>query len=455
MRGTTRHICRDDKGKHLQGDRNGPPKGHIAGCRQGVWTYAVRVPTLEDPYHYLRRGGFETRSAADAALRKVQELLDLVPAVERQRRAQIGSAIAASTAYGRPLDEAAIRRKVGADRDPTQPTPTVGEWAADWLAARGDVRRGTWLGWRQRIDNYIVPHLGSIPLDALRPVHLRAMFDAMDRRAQDASLADDPPDERRRKSKAGKPMQHQVLALLRTLVKNAVNTRVIDFNPIAGFKLPTYDAPERNVWSADQIRTFLGRAQDDRLHALFRVALLYGLRRGELLGLRWEDVDLDRGTLAVRQQLGWFGSTPEVGPPKTRRSRRSFRIDDGTVSALRRHRREQREEQLRAGGAWQGTAWGLVFANEDGSPLRPYAPLFALHHLAEEVDLPRLTLHELRHTAITNMLASGINPKVASERAGHATVAMTLDLYGHVLAEQDEAAADAIGMSIDGPAGAN
>jgi integrase len=380
----------------------------------------------------------------------VLELLDLVPATEKQRRRQIGQAICDSTAYGRPLDEAAIRRKVGAERDPTQPTPTVGQWAADWLATRGDVRRGTWLGWQRRIENHIAPHLGSLPLDALRPVHLREMFDAMDRQTQGAPLDDDPPDERRRKSRLGKPVQHQVLNLLRTLVKNAVNARVLDYNPIADFKLSPYDTPERNVWSAEQIRTFLRHAEDDRLHALFRVALLYGLRRGELLGLRWEDTDLDRGTLAVRQQIGWYGSRPEVGPPKTRRSRRSFRIDDGTVAALRRHRRDQVAEQLRAGeGVWQGDTWGLVFANEDGSPLRPYAPRDALDRLTE-VGLPRLTLHEMRHTAITNMLASGINPKVASERAGHATVAMTLDLYGHVLAEQDEAAADAIGASIDG-----
>ena len=166
-----------------------------------------------------------------------------------------------------------------------------------------------------------------------------------------------------------------------------------------------------------------------------------------MLGLRWEDLDLDASTLAVRQQLSWSGGKPEFSPPKTKKSRRTFRIDADAVAALRRHRHEQRQEQLRAGAAWKGKEWGLVFAEEDGTPLRPYTPLFTLKRLAAEAEVPELTLHELRHTAATIMLL-GVPPKVVSVRLGHATVAMTLDLYGHVLPEQDQAAADAFGRAI-------
>jgi integrase len=223
---------------------------------------------------------------------------------------------------------------------------------------------------------------------------------------------------------------------------------VIAHNPLAGFRLEGYQTPRRTVWSPAQVQTFLQHAEGDRLAALFRVAVLHGLRRGELLGLRWQDLDLDAGTLAVRQQLGWVASTPMVGPPKTGKSRRSFKLDAGTVAVLRRHRREQREEQLRAGRAWEGQNWGLVFAEEDGTPLRPYTPLFALKRIARRAGVPGLTLHELRHTAATGMLAAGISPKIVSERLGHATVGMTLDLYGHVLLEHDQDAAERIGNIV-------
>jgi integrase len=213
---------------------------------------------------------------------------------------------------------------------------------------------------------------------------------------------------------------------------------VITHNPLAGFKLEGYSTPERNVWSPAQVRTFLQRAEGEPLAALFRIALGYGLRRGELLGLRWEDLDLTAGTLAVRQQVGWFDGEPAIGPPKTKGSRRSFSLDADTVAVLRQLRHERRIVQLH-------DAWGLVFAAEDGKPLRPYVPLFTLKRIAEEAGLPALTLHELRHTAATNMLAAGVPPKVVSERLGHATVAMTLDTYGHVLLEQDQDAAAKIG----------
>jgi integrase len=446
MRGTTRHLCRDQHDRPLSGSRDGPPKGHIAGCRGGVWSYAVRVPTKQDPHGYLRRSGFASKGAADAELNRIISLLDLASSNE-QRRQQIGTAIWRATARGRPLAEDRIRREVGADRDPSLPTPTVGQWAQDWLLTRR-LRPGTRAAHQRRITNYLVPWLGDIPLDALRNVHVQQMMDGIRRRSEGEPLDDDPPDERKRQSDAGPAMRRKLLDLLRTIVKAAVDENIIARNPIATYKPDEeYSPRERQAWSPKQVRGFLQAAEDDRLAVLFRVALL-GLRRGELLGLRWEDLDLDRGILSVRQQLSWSGGKPAFTPPKTKKSRRTFRIDADTVAALKRQRHEQRQEQLRAGAAWEGRAWRLVFAEEDGTPLRPYTPLFALKRLARKARVPELTLHELRHTAATIMLLLGVPPKVVSVRLGHATVAMTLDLYGHVLPEQDQAAADALGRAI-------
>jgi integrase len=450
VRGTTRHICRDQDGQLIRGKRNGPPKGHIAGCRQGVWTYAVRVPTKDDPFGYLRRSGFPTKAAADAELNRVIGLLDLA-GDNPSRRQQIGSAIWKATAHGRRLDEERIRREVGADRDPSLPVPTVGEWAEDWLAGNGNLRPSTRAAHRQRIANYIIPWLGAIPLDALRNVHVEEMMAGIRRRSEGEPLDHDPADERARQSDAGPAMRRKLLDLLRTIVKAAVDDNVITRNPIATYRSQErYRPDDRRAWSPEQVQAFLRAAEGDRLAVLFRVAALHGLRRGELIGLRWNDIDLEAGTLRVRQQLSWYGGEPNFTDPKTEKSRRTLRLDAGTVAAIRQHRRAQREEQLRAGPAWQGERWGLVFANEDGTPLRPYAPLFTLKRVAKETGVPELTLHELRHTAATLMLSSGVSPKVASVRLGHSTVALTLDLYGHVLPQDDQAAADAVGNIVAG-----
>jgi hypothetical protein len=151
---------------------------------------------------------------------------------------------------------------------------------------------------------------------------------------------------------------------------------------------------------------------------------------------------------SATRQLSRSAPRWSIGPPKTSDSLRSFSLDTGTVAVLKQHRRAQREEQLRAGPAWEGQEWGLAFCNEDGTPLRPYTPLFELKRLARAAGVPVLVLHELRHTAATVMLAKGISPKVVSERMGHATVGITLDLYGHGLLEQDQDAAERIGSIL-------
>jgi integrase len=175
------------------------------------------------------------------------------------------------------------------------------------------------------------------------------------------------------------------------------------------------------------------------LAAAWRLAALTGMRRGEVLGLRWADLDLDEGWLAVCQTLVVVDNQICVSQPKTARGRRRIALDPVTISALRGHRRAQAAERLVAGPGWSDT--GLLFTHEDGRPLHPeYVRRLFDRHL-RRVGLPRIRLHDLRHTHATLALQAGVHPKVVSERLGHTTVAITLDVYSHAIpALQQDAA---------------
>ncbi len=165
------------------------------------------------------------------------------------------------------------------------------------------------------------------------------------------------------------------------------------------------------------------------------------MRRGELCGLRWEDVDLAGRTLRVRQTLAMINGTPKVEPPKSRRSRRTIDIDDKTVEILRSHRRQQLEAAEFVGEGWQES--GYVFTTVIGTPQHPDNVSKRFTALVRTIDVSYLTLHGLRHTHATHLLAMGKNPRMVSERLGHADVAFTLQVYGHVLPGHQREAAEA------------
>ena len=193
----------------------------------------------------------------------------------------------------------------------------------------------------------------------------------------------------------------------------------------------------------EEARTLLAVAQGDRWEALYVLALHTGMRQGELLALRWRDVDLARGTLQVRATLQ---RTKEDGytltAPKTKHSQRRIKLGTAAVEALSAHRARQAEERLALGAIWDGTH-DLVFPNTLGKPMdgihllrREFLPLL------ERAGLPRIRFHDLRHTAATLLLGRGVNPKIVSEMLGHASISITLDIYSHVLPDmQDQAAA--------------
>ena len=205
---------------------------------------------------------------------------------------------------------------------------------------------------------------------------------------------------------------------------------------------PTIGSRDIATWTAEEVQSFLEHVADDRLFALWRLAVTTGMRRGELLGLRWSDVDLDARRLAVRQTLICIGAQVLFGEPKTKRGKRSIALDVDTVAALAIWRDRQEQEREGWGEAWTRT--GLVFSREDGSLIHPdlLTGWFARH--VDRAKLRPIRLHDLRHTHASLALQAGISAKVVSDRLGHATVAFTLDVYSHVIPGLQEEAADRI-----------
>jgi integrase len=202
---------------------------------------------------------------------------------------------------------------------------------------------------------------------------------------------------------------------------------------------PRLRQTELRVWSAGQLRAFLEHVSEDRLYALWLLYATTGLRRGEALGLRWEDVDLDAGTVLVRRNLTLVNGRTVVQETKTKHGRRKVALDPATVAALRRHRVRQLEDQLVAAGAWEGG--DLVFCWEDGRELHPARVSRWFTEHAAAAGLPAIRLHDVRHAFATVALSNGVPITVVSRRLGHATVSITLDVYSHVLPTDDGAAA--------------
>jgi integrase len=207
---------------------------------------------------------------------------------------------------------------------------------------------------------------------------------------------------------------------------------------------------EMKTWTPEELRVFLGAMAGHRLKAAYLLAATTGMRRGEVLGVRWSDLDVARRRLAVRQTVTSVNYRIEFGTPKTARSRRSIALDSGTVTALLQHRARQAVE--REAVSWRYQDNDLIFAKLDGSPIHPDYFSQCFDRTVAKLDVPRIRLHDLRHTHATLGLAAGIPPKVMSDRLGHATVAFTLDIYTHAIPQMESDAADQMGQLIFGPA---
>jgi integrase len=219
-------------------------------------------------------------------------------------------------------------------------------------------------------------------------------------------------------------------------------------NPTDNIERPKDDTVERSIYTPQQVRIFLDATQSDRLAALWYLAISTGLRRAELAGLHWFDVDLSAQTplLNVRISRTTAGNRIVESGPKTKSGKRTLVLDQGSVDILEDHRvRMEKESALRG----EESLPGYVFVDEFGAPFHPSRLTRMLHAIQRRVGLPEITLHDLRHTSATVALLAGVHPKVVSERHGHASVQITLDRYSHVLESMQISAAESIGRFLE------
>jgi integrase len=234
---------------------------------------------------------------------------------------------------------------------------------------------------------------------------------------------------------------------LHRALSKAVAWHLIGHNPSDGAEHAKVSRPEMNTWSGEEITLFLKMTEGDRLGPLWRLQVTSGLRRGEALALRWSDVDLENGRLAIRRSRTQAGyKVVEVGT-KTGRDR-SVSIARSMVAALRR----QAEQQAADASEWKA-AWidsGYVFTREDGSPWHPDRITKLFGEAVKAAGLAVIRLHDLRHSYATLALRAGVHPKVVQEALGHATIAMTMDTYSHAIPAMQESAAELVAALVDG-----
>lgn len=295
---------------------------------------------------------------------------------------------------------------------------SVNDYMTRWLEAKvRDVKPSTHLSYRSTARLYVAPRIGKIALERLRPLDLERMVAGLLESGQSARVA------------------AYALRVAKMALKQAVLWQLVPRNVAEAVRPPRVARREMNIWTGAEARAFLESTRPHRLHALFALALTTGLRRGELLGLRWEDVDLVAGRLQVRRIVVHTQGTLELGEPKTATSRRTIPLASGVITVLREHRERQALERVAAGEAYRGE--GFVFASEVGTLTHPRNLERVYYAQLKRSGLRRVRFHDLRHTAASLMILKGVPPKVVSRMLGHANVAFTLQVYVHVFEEQE------------------
>ncbi len=274
------------------------------------------------------------------------------------------------------------------------------------------------LSYRQHVQSYIAPQIGAIPLQALDAAAVNGLYGWLATAGRVHG-----------EGGLGAATCRRVHATLHRSLRDAVRWGMVNRNATDAADPPKASAAkarEMATWSAAEVGSFLRHVHDDRLVAAWTLLVTSGARRGEVLGARWQDLDLNTGRLAVRQTLIQYGRTVELSNPKTSRGRRVIDLDDHTVAVLRTWRARQLRERM----AWPGWAdTGLIFSRENGVAVHPgsFTQLFNKH--LGRAGLPRIRLHDVRHTWATLALEAGVPAKVVSDRLGHASVGFTMDVH--------------------------
>lgn len=311
-----------------------------------------------------------------------------------------------------------------------------------WLpSAKTTIRYSTWDSYRRNFELHVIPRIGTRRLQDLTPVQLNELYTEL-------------LDSGRRDGKGGlapKTVRNIHLALHKALV-DAVRWGLLVKNPAEQASPPSRrhvrtKKPKMRTWTAEELREFLDLMRGHKHFAPMYLAATTGMRRGEILGLRWGDIHFEQGKVSVEQTLISVAYELSFSEPKTDRGRRSIAVDATTLDVLAEHRRHAIDVAEYTGA---GKGERLVFCKPDGSPYHPDWFRQVFERKVAGSDLPRIRFHDLRHTYATLALRAGVHPKIVSERLGHATVAMTLDIYSHAVPDIQAQAADTVAKLILG-----
>ena len=318
-----------------------------------------------------------------------------------------------------------LAREVERGASPAPERLTVGDYLGHWLetVARPRVRPRTYESYETTIRVHLLPALGRIRLSRLRATDVERLLAAKVASGLSPRTVD------------------YCLTVLRMALAHAERTGLVPRNVAALVEGPRVPRAEARPLTPEELARFLATIAGHRDEALYLTALGTGLRQGELLGLRWSDLDLDRGRLTVRLQAQRIGGALVLVEPKTERSRRTVVLPPVVVEALRRHRRQQAAERL------QATRWhdlGLVFCGTEGRPRDGRALTKQFQRLLARAGIPRRPFHQLRHSVATFLLAAGVDLKVIAELLGHTQISTTADVYASVLPAALEGVAETL-----------
>jgi integrase len=313
---------------------------------------------------------------------------------------------------------------------------TVSQYLAEWLDAKKppEVRATTWMGYERMVRVHITPVIGRVKLSQLTPQHIQQVTTRAAARGLVSSSVS------------------EVYGVLRQALKAAVRLGLLAQNPTDRTRRPRRERAEISPLTREEAQRFLRGVELHWLSPLFTLALSTGMRIGELLALKWREVDLDVGRLSVVASLRWEQGSAIYGEPKSRHSRRQIALSPDVVARLRDHQLGQRLQRAmverQAGAVWQGDRFDAVFCGELGFPLREDRVRAQFYEALDACGIRRIRFHDLRHTCATLLLLQRVNPKIVSELLGHSSVSITLDIYSHVLPDMQQEAAQAIAVAL-------
>ena len=309
---------------------------------------------------------------------------------------------------------------------------TVGQWLDEWFEAyaKVKVRPSSHQTYKGYIDNHIKPNIGDIPIEKLTSLTLQKFYKKLLTEGRVPRIES----EKQPKGLSAKTVRN-INQVISSAMDMAVKHKLILSNPTEGCELPKVEHREMHTIHAEQLGAFLREAKESGVYELYYLDLATGLRRGELLGLKWEDVDMDHGVIHVRRQVARVNGDVKEVPLKTKNSYRNISISKDAVDMLTEMEKHKTCE--------------YVFSSATGGPISPDSVRHMLHRVLKRAGLPAVRFHDLRHTFATLALQNGVDIKTVSGMLGHFSAGFTLDTYAHVTTAAQKEAANTMGCVLN------